>query len=37
VLTAVEGWSDMLLGEQTTRRATTLAGLLGLPLEVRRL
>jgi len=37
VLTAVDGWSDMLLGEQTTRRATTLAGLLGLPLEVRRL
>ena len=36
VLTAMEGWSDMLLGEQTTRRATTLAGLLGLPLEVRR-
>ena len=36
VLTAVDGWSDMLLGEQTTRRATTLAGLLGLPLEVRR-
>jgi len=36
VLTAAEGWSDMLLGEQTTRRATTLASLLGLPLEVRR-
>lgn len=36
VLTAVDGWSDMLLGEQTTRRATTVATLLGLPLEVRR-
>jgi len=36
VLTAMDGWSDMLLGEQTTRRATTVAGLLGLPLEVRR-
>lgn len=35
-LTAMDGWSDMLLGEQTTRRATTVAGLLGLPLEVRR-
>jgi len=36
VLTAVEGWSDMLLGEQTTRRANTVAQLLGLPLEVKR-
>lgn len=36
VLTAIDGWSDMLLGEQTTRRATTVATLLGLPLEVRR-
>jgi exopolyphosphatase/guanosine-5'-triphosphate,3'-diphosphate pyrophosphatase len=36
VLTAMDGWSDMLLGEQTTRRATTVAGLLGLTLEVRR-
>lgn len=36
LLTAMDGWSDMLLGEQTTRRATTVASLLGLPLEVRR-
>lgn len=36
ILTAVEGWSDMLLGEQTARRATTLAQLLNLQLEVRR-
>jgi exopolyphosphatase/guanosine-5'-triphosphate,3'-diphosphate pyrophosphatase len=36
VLTAMDGWSDMLLGEQTTRRATTVASLLGLALEVRR-
>ncbi|MBP7704731.1 MAG: Ppx/GppA family phosphatase [Caulobacter sp.] len=36
ILTAVDGWSDMLLGEQTTRRATTVAQLLNLQLEVRR-
>ena len=36
ILSAAEGWSDMLLGEQTLRRATTLAGLLGLKLEIRR-
>lgn len=36
VLTAADGWSDMLLGEQTTRRATQLAGLLGVKLEIRR-
>ncbi len=36
ILSAAEGWSDMLLGEQTSRRATTLAGLLGVKLEIRR-
>ncbi|MFA7261799.1 MAG: Ppx/GppA phosphatase family protein [Caulobacter sp.] len=36
VLAAADGWSDMLLGEQTTRRATQLAGLLGVKLEIRR-
>lgn len=36
ILGAAEGWSDMLLGEQTARRATQLAGLLGVKLEVRR-
>src|SRR5215217_2422090 len=36
ILSAAEGWSDMLLGEQTLRRASTLAGLLGLKLEIRR-
>lgn len=36
VLSAAEGWSDMLLGEQTARRATTLAGLIGVKLEIRR-
>ncbi len=36
VLTAAEGWSDMLLGEQTGRRAAHLAGLLGVKLEIRR-
>jgi exopolyphosphatase/guanosine-5'-triphosphate,3'-diphosphate pyrophosphatase len=36
ILSAAEGWSDMLLGEQTTRRATQLAGLLGVKLEIRR-
>jgi exopolyphosphatase/guanosine-5'-triphosphate,3'-diphosphate pyrophosphatase len=33
-LTAARGWEDMLLGEQTTRRAQTLAGILKLRLEV---
>lgn len=36
VLGAADGWSDMLLGEQTARRATQLAGLLGVKLEIRR-
>ncbi|MDO9222677.1 MAG: Ppx/GppA phosphatase family protein [Caulobacter sp.] len=36
ILSAAEGWSDMLLGEQTARRATQLAGLLGVKLEIRR-
>jgi len=36
ILSAAEGWSDMLLGEQTARRATHLAGLLGVKLEIRR-
>ncbi|MBI5941514.1 MAG: Ppx/GppA family phosphatase [Caulobacterales bacterium] len=36
VLSAADGWSDMLLGEQTARRATQLAGLLGVKLEIRR-
>jgi len=34
VLTAARGWDDMLLGEQTTKRAQTLAGVLKLKLEV---
>ncbi len=34
VLTAARGWEDMLLGEQTTKRAQTLAGVLKLKLEV---
>jgi exopolyphosphatase/guanosine-5'-triphosphate,3'-diphosphate pyrophosphatase len=33
-LTAARGWEDMLLGEQTTKRAQTLAGVLKLKLEV---
>ena len=33
-LTAARGWEDMLLGEQTTKRAQTLAGILKLKLEV---
>lgn len=33
-LTAARGWEDMLLGEQTTRRAQTLAGILKLRLEI---
>ncbi|MFZ5671093.1 MAG: Ppx/GppA family phosphatase [Pseudomonadota bacterium] len=36
LLTAAEGWSDMLLGEQTARRAGQLAALLGVKLEIRR-
>lgn len=36
VLTAEDGWSDMLLGEQTARRATHLASLLGVKLEIRK-
>ena len=36
ILSAADGWSDMLLGEQTARRATQLAGLLGVKLEIRR-
>jgi exopolyphosphatase/guanosine-5'-triphosphate,3'-diphosphate pyrophosphatase len=36
ILSAAEGWSDMLLGEQTARRATQLAGLLGVKLDIRR-
>ena len=36
ILSAAEGWSDMLLGEQTARRAAQLAGLLGVKLDVRR-
>jgi exopolyphosphatase / guanosine-5'-triphosphate,3'-diphosphate pyrophosphatase len=34
VLTALAGWEDMLLGDQTTRRAQTLAHALKLKLEV---
>jgi exopolyphosphatase/guanosine-5'-triphosphate,3'-diphosphate pyrophosphatase len=34
-LTAADGWEDMLLGEQTTRRAQTLASALKLKLELR--
>ena len=34
VLTAAPGWSDMLLGEQTTKRAQTLAAALRLKLEL---
>lgn len=34
LLTAARGWEDMLLGEQTTKRAQTLAGVLKLKLEV---
>ncbi|HEY0647636.1 Ppx/GppA phosphatase family protein [Phenylobacterium sp.] len=34
VLTALAGWEDMLLGEQTTRRAQTLAQALKLKLEL---
>ena len=33
-LTANPGWADMLLGEQTAKRATTLAGQLGLGLKL---
>ena len=36
ILSAADGWSDMLLGEQTARRASQLAGLLGVKLEIRR-
>ena len=36
ILSAAEGWSDMLLGEQTARRAAQLAGLLAVKLEIRR-
>jgi len=34
VVTALAGWEDMLLGEQTTRRAQTLAQALKLKLEL---
>ncbi len=34
VLTAAGGWTDMLLGEQTTKRAQTLASALKLKLEL---
>ncbi len=34
VLTAARGWEDMLLGEQTTKRAQTLASALKLKLEL---
>ena len=33
-LTAARGWEDMLLGEQTTKRAQTLATNLKLKLEL---
>lgn len=33
-LTAAPGWSDLLLGEQTAKRATTLAGFLRLKLNM---
>jgi exopolyphosphatase/guanosine-5'-triphosphate,3'-diphosphate pyrophosphatase len=33
-LTAADGWEDMLLGEQTTKRAQTLASALKLKLEM---
>lgn len=36
ILSAAEGWSDILLGELTARRAAQLAGLLGVKLEIRR-
>jgi exopolyphosphatase/guanosine-5'-triphosphate,3'-diphosphate pyrophosphatase len=36
VLSTEAGWGDMLLGEQTEKRAQTLAGLLGLTLELKR-
>ena len=35
VLTAERRWADMLLGEQTARRAATLAQALGAKLEIR--
>lgn len=35
VLTAEKGWADMLLGEQTTRRAQSLAKVLGAKLEIK--
>ncbi len=35
VLSTEPGWADMLLGEQTTRRASTLAQALGVKLEIR--
>ncbi|HYG25330.1 MAG TPA: Ppx/GppA family phosphatase, partial [Caulobacteraceae bacterium] len=34
-LTAAPGWADMLLGEQTSRRAQSLAQALGAKLEIR--
>jgi exopolyphosphatase/guanosine-5'-triphosphate,3'-diphosphate pyrophosphatase len=34
VLTAAAGWEDMLLGEQTAKRAQTLASALKLKLEL---
>jgi exopolyphosphatase/guanosine-5'-triphosphate,3'-diphosphate pyrophosphatase len=34
LLTADPGYADLLLGEQTSKRANTLAGLLGLKLKI---
>ena len=34
MLTAAPGWEDMLLGEQTAKRAKTLASALRLKLEL---
>jgi exopolyphosphatase/guanosine-5'-triphosphate,3'-diphosphate pyrophosphatase len=34
LLTAAAGWEDMLLGEQTAKRAQTLASALKLKLEL---
>jgi exopolyphosphatase/guanosine-5'-triphosphate,3'-diphosphate pyrophosphatase len=33
-LSAAPGWGDMLLGEQTAKRAATLAGVLRLKLQM---
>ena len=34
LLTAARGWEDMLLGEQTAKRANTLAAALRLKLDL---